>query len=413
METLSVRSLSKHPFRALTSSLPWRGFAYLLSGIILAVPTLLFLVVFPLLPFWAWTLSAIERRRVTILGVERVPDPPEWLRVPPLRHIGARFVSLLGWREIAAALLHLLYAVLSCLLAVFTVTAIVTFVTAPIFPITGREYVVGSWRIDHPAPALLFTFIGLLLVVLSLYGAFLLSYSQAVVTRLLIGSRVESLEQQVDILAESQVALVEAFETERQRIERDLHDGPQQHLAGAALHLGMLRSELDAAGIDDDSRAMLSLEAAHAEIEHALDSIRAAVTGLRPRLLVEAGLKAAIIDLAERSPIPVTATVNDLSRLPVPVESSLYSIVSEFVTNSLKHSGAGTISVTGGTDSNSIHLRCVDDGRGGANPELGTGLVGIAHRVRLLGGTSTLQSPPGGPTSLEIKLPTTAIQGAA
>lgn len=412
MVRLSIRALREHPVRVLASALPWRGAAYLLSGMALAIPTLVFLVLFPLLPFWAWLLSAVERRRVTLLGFERVPGPPTALRVPPLRNAPARLGSPLGWREIAAALLHLLYAALTFMLGVFTFTAIVTFVTAPVFPLAGREYVVGSWRIDHPVPALLFTFIGLLLLALSLYGVILLAYSQAAVTRLLIGSRVESLERQVDVLAGSQVALVEAFEAERQRIERDLHDGPQQHLAGAALHLGVLRSQLNIAGIEPEAAALQSLEAAHAEIEYALDAIRDAVAGFRPRLLVEAGFSAAVIDLAARSPIPTTAAVDGIPRLPTPVESSLFSIVGEFVTNALKHSQATHITITASADSHVIRLRCSDDGHGGADPEQGTGLVGIAHRVRLLHGTSTIHSPIGGPTVLEVEIPRTGEPGA-
>lgn len=411
MVTPSLRSLREHPMRVLASTLPWRGFAYLLSGIVLATPTLLFLVLFPLLPFWTWTLSAIERRRVTLLGFEQVPGPPAALRVPPLQNIPARFLSPLGWREIAATLLHGLYAALAVMLGILMVTAIVTFVTAPLFPLTGREYVVGSWRIDHPVPALLFTFVGLLLLVLSLYGVILLTHSQATVTRLLIGSRVESLERQIDVLAGNQVTLLEAFEAERRRIERDLHDGPQQHLAGAALHLGLLRSQLDRSGLDPDTAALRSLEAAHTEIEHALDAIRAAVAGLRPQLLVDAGFADAIIRLAERSPIPTTATVHELPRLPAPVESSLYSIVSEFVTNSLKHSRASHITITGSAEGDHVHLRCADDGLGGADPDHGTGLIGIAHRVRLLHGTSTFHSPPGGPTVFDLNIPRTGEAG--
>lgn len=416
MVTLSLRSLRAHPVRILASALPIRSVAYLLSGLLLAIPTAVAVVVFPLLlllPFWSWTLSAVERRRVRLLGFDPVPLPPPELRVPPLAHASARLRSALGWREIAGALLHLLYAALTFLLTIVLVIATVTLVSAPLLPLAGRAYVVGSWRIEHPLTALPVTLAGLLLLVLSGYGAILLAYSQATVTRLLIGSRVEVLEQQVDKLAGSQVALIEAFEAERQRIERDLHDGPQQHLAGAALHLGILRAHLDTGDAPRRTSVTDALEAAHQEVELALDALRSAVSGLRPRLLVEDGLAAALTELAHRSPIPATVDTEGLGRMPAPVEASLYSIASEFVANSLKHSHATAITITTAASVQGLRLTLTDNGHGGADRDAGTGLIGIEQRVRLLGGTMLLDSPHGGPTTLTVHIPKDVITNEA
>ncbi|MGO1316983.1 MAG: histidine kinase [Cellulomonadaceae bacterium] len=402
-----------HPVGVLGTSLPWRAVAYVLSSVILAVPTIVFLAAFPLLPAWSWSLSAVERQRVRLLRLGTIPGPPDGLRVPPLRNAPARLYSSLGWREIGATLLHLIYAALGYALFVFGGTAIITLIAAPLLPLIGEKYVVGEWQIDQPAPALLFTLLGALLLLVFLYAAMLLAFSQAATTRLLIGSKIESLERQVDMLAGESVALVEAFEGERRRIERDLHDGPQQHLAAAALHLGVLRAQLTTSASSPHAAELSTLEAAHLEVEHALDAMRAAVSGLRPRLLVEDGLAAALTELAARSPISATVEADPFPRLQAPVEASLYSIASEFFTNALKHSGAARITVALTMNVQGLRVTLSDNGRGGANPENGTGLVGIEHRVGLLGGTMLLDSPRGGPTVLTIQVPESTLNGVA
>lgn len=407
------RSHRVHPVGVFGTSLPWRAIAYVLSGIMLAGPTIVFLAAFPLLPAWSWCLSAVERQRVRLLRLGTIPGPPDGLRVPPLRNAPARLYSSLGWREVGATLLHLLYAALGYALFVFGGTAIITLIAAPLLPLTGQKYVVGEWQIDQPATALLFTLLGVLLLIVFLYAVMLLAVSQAATTRVLIGSKIESLERQVDMLAGESVALVEAFEDERRRIERDLHDGPQQHLAAAALHLGVLRTQLTASARTPHSAELSTLEAAHLEVEHALDAMRAAVSGLRPRLLVEDGLAAALAELAARSPIPAVVEAHTFPRLQAPVEASLYSIASEFFTNALKHSGAACITVALTSSAQELRLTFSDDGRGGANAENGTGLVGIEHRVELLGGAMLLSSPRGGPTVLTIQVPESILNGAA
>ncbi|RGE21452.1 histidine kinase [Leucobacter sp. wl10] len=408
-----------HQVGVLGTSLPWRASAYVLSGIFLAAPTIIFLAAFPLLPAWSWSLSAVERQRVRLLRLGTIPGPPRGLRVPPFRNAPARLYSSLGWREIGATLLHLLYAALGYALFVFGGTAIITLITAPVLPLAGRKYVIGEWQIDQPAPALLFTLLGALLLLVFLYAALLLAFSQAATTRVLIGSKIESLERQVDMLADKSVALVEAFEDERRRIERDLHDGPQQHLAAAALHLGILRTRLTASARSPHADELGALEAAHLEVEHALDAMRAAISGLRPRLLVEDGLAAALTQLAARSPIPATVEAHTLPRLQAlprlraSVEATLYSIASEFFTNALKHSGATRITVALTVNVQGLRITLSDDGRGGANPDNGTGLVGIEHRVGILGGTMLMSSPRGGPTVLTIQVPESTLNGVA
>lgn len=403
------RLLRANPLRVLASPAPWAGAIYGLSAMLLALPTVLLLALFPLLPAWSWLLSAVERQRVRLLGHEAIPGPPTALRVPPWQNIPARLTSALGWREIAGTLVHLIFGILTFTLWGFGLTLALTLILAPFLALVGRGFTIGDWRIDHPAGTVLIALLGIIVLAVFLYAQLLLAVVQAMTARVLIGSRVEELQQQVTTLAGERVALIDAFETERQRIERDLHDGPQQHLAGAALHLGLLRTSLE----QEQPVLLPGLDAAHDEIESALDAIRAAVSGLRPRILIEKGLSAALGDLADRSPIPVSLDVEGGVRLHEAVEASVYSIATEFVANSLKHSGARQITITLDAQPHGVRILLSDDGHGGAEPSRGTGLVGITHRVTLLRGTIELHSPVGGPTTLSVLLPGNTIKTGA
>ena len=406
----TIRLFRANPLRVLASAAPWMAAVYGCSGMLLALPTMICIALFPLLPGWAWLLSGIERQRVRLLGHESIPGPPATLRIPPWRHIPARLASALGWREVAGAFLHLIFALLTFTLWTFGLTVILTLLIAPFLPLFGSAFTVGDRRIDHPAATIPIAVLGIIILTVALYAQIAIAFLQAMTARVLIGSRIEELEQQVTTLAGERVALVDAFEAERRRIERDLHDGPQQHLAGAALHLGLLRTRLE----QELPELLPGLDSAHDEIDRALDAIRAAVSGLRPRVLIEKGLAAALKSLADRSPLPVRLDVDPVIRLSEATEASVYSIATEFVANSLKHSGARQVTITLGASPDGVHVLLSDDGNGGADRSRGTGLIGIHHRVTLLRGTLELDSPVGGPTTLSIMLPgTTPIRTGA
>lgn len=256
------RLLRANPLRVLASPAPWAGLVYGFSGTLLALPTSIFIALFPLLPAWSWLLSGVERQRVRLLGHDPIPGPPSALRIPPWQHIPARLASALGWREIAGTLLHLIFAVLTFTLWVFGLTLALTLLLAPFLPLFGSAFTVGDWRIDHPAATIPIAVLGIIVLAVFLYAQLVLAIVQAMTASVLIGSRVEELEQQVTTLAGERVALVDAFEAERRRIERDLHDGPQQHLAGAALHLGLLRTRL----VHEQPDLLPGLDSAHDEI---------------------------------------------------------------------------------------------------------------------------------------------------
>ncbi len=211
----------------------------------------------------------------------------------------------------------------------------------------------------------------------------------------------DELAEQVVHLAQTRTDTVDAADAERRRIERDLHDGTQQRLTALAMNLGVARATLP----DLSPPAQAALEQAHAEAKAALVELRGIVRGLHPAVLDDRGLDAALSGLAARSPVPVSLDVHVPGRLPRPVEAVAYFVVSEALTNVVKHSGASRAQVVARVDGGALRLRIVDDGAGGADDSRGTGLTGLRQRVASVDGTLTVESPLGGPTVLEAWIP--------
>jgi signal transduction histidine kinase len=207
---------------------------------------------------------------------------------------------------------------------------------------------------------------------------------------------------QLEAVRASRARLVEAQDTERRRIERDLHDGAQQRLVSLQLSLQMLRRNL---GPDADPAALAELEAATSEADAAIAEMRELARGVHPAILTEAGLGPALSSLAERSPLPVELDESIDGRLPAPVEATAYFVVAEALTNAVKHAAAGRAVVQAWTTDDRLHLEIADDGRGGAVIDDGSGLRGLEDRVTALGGSFDLASPVGGGTTIAVELP--------
>lgn len=200
-------------------------------------------------------------------------------------------------------------------------------------------------------------------------------------------------------LRRSRVDLVDAFETERRRIERDLHDGVQQRLVALTLTLG--RAEYDL----PDGPARSLVQDAQRQAETALEELRSTVRGIHPRVLVDHGLAAAVHEIADRSAVPVRVDLTVPDDLPPSVEAAAYFVVSEALTNVARHAAATSARVHGRVDGRSLVLTVVDDGIGGAVPAPGSGLSGLALRLEALDGTLVVTSPPGGPTEVRMTCP--------
>lgn len=228
------------------------------------------------------------------------------------------------------------------------------------------------------------------------------AYGDARIAIALLGrARTEELVQRVEHLAQARTGTVDAADAERRRIERDLHDGTQQRLTALAMSLGVARATLP----DLTPSAQAALDQAHAEAKEALVELRGNVRGLHPAVLDDRGLDAALSGLAARSPIPVSLDVHVPQRLPRPVEAVAYFVVSEALTNVVKHSRASRTQVMARVADGRLHLRIVDDGAGGADPTTGTGLTGLRQRVASVDGELTVESPLGGPTVLQAVIP--------
>jgi signal transduction histidine kinase len=220
-------------------------------------------------------------------------------------------------------------------------------------------------------------------------------------SRALLGpSREEELRERVEQLAETRAGVVDAADAERRRLERDLHDGTQQRLVSLAMNLGMARV---AATTTED--AQTAIADAHEEAKAALAELRDLIRGLHPAVLEDRGLDAALSGVAARMPIPVKLTV-DLQRRPAPViEAVAYFVVSEGLSNVVKHAQASQAEVFVQRAGDRLHVIVTDDGIGGADPVRGTGLAGLAKRASSVDGTFEVSSPIGGPTMLSVDLP--------
>ena len=202
-------------------------------------------------------------------------------------------------------------------------------------------------------------------------------------------------------LAASRVRIVEAGDTERRRLERNLHDGAQQRLVSLALQLRVIKASLR----KDPESADALLAQADSELDHALAELRELARGIHPAVLTDRGLEAAIRALAERAPIPVELTRLPEDRLPDSVEAAIYYLVAEAITNVAKYAQATRASVAVDRSNGFATVVVRDDGIGGAEPVSGSGLVGLADRVEALGGRLHIDSPPGRGTQLTAKIP--------
>ncbi|MDQ6523219.1 sensor domain-containing protein [Nocardioides sp. LHD-245] len=411
-------ALRGNPVRFLLSSWPWRSLAYLAStavvglallvvllgllfaGALTAVVVVGFLLI-GAIPLVAVAVLALERRRIRLmqpgavpLGEPRPPvagGPRAWLRQRRREPPSGREA---GYVVLLVTLLWLVDAVVA-FNAVF-LTGV--FVAAPLLAAVD-QVVVFAWTPDSAGEALPLLLIGApLAFVLSAYVVTVLAAAQAALARLLLEPGEEELERRIRQLRRSRLDLVDAFETERRRIERHLHDGVQQRLVALSMTLG--RAELDVPagpGLD-------LVRQAHRETEAALADLREAVRGIHPRVLVDHGIAAAVREVADRMPVPVTVGL-DLPRLPGPVEAAAYFVVSEALTNVARHAGARTVGVAGWLAGDDLVVTVTDDGVGGARVGAGTGLAGLVTRLDALGGTLGVRSPVGGPTEVRMECP--------
>jgi signal transduction histidine kinase len=229
--------------------------------------------------------------------------------------------------------------------------------------------------------------------------------ARAALTRAVLAPRDAELDERLVEVSRSRARLVDAFELERRRIERDLHDGAQQRLVALTMTLGLARLDLPA-----DSPVAAQLGEAHEQAKLALAELRELIRGVHPQVLTDRGLPAAVADVAGRSAIPVNVDVELPRRVPPAVELTAYFVVCEALANTAKHARAGHARVHGRLVGDQCVVEVHDDGVGGADPAGGSGLAGLADRVAVVNGRLFLSSPAGGPTVIRAELPCTQSQ---
>lgn len=247
------------------------------------------------------------------------------------------------------------------------------------------------------------------LLIIFAYVNGLLAATGASLSKLILSPRPEEQERELARLTASRATIVDAFEGERRRIERNLHDGVQQELVNLNLRLGLAEMEAKNLVTDtQDARAAALLghvTEARTQLSHAQQTLRDTVRGIYPAVLEDHGLKAALEELVRHSVLPVHLTYDAPARLPRDIERTAYYTVNEALTNTLKHAQAQFVSLSAFVAGESLVVTVEDNGLGGADPARGTGLAGLVERAAALGGTVQVDSPAGGPTRLTLALP--------
>ncbi|MGI5212578.1 sensor histidine kinase [Plantactinospora sp. CA-290183] len=421
-------ALAGPPLRLMRSAWPWRALAYLLGDAALGVAVLvalaalaaLGLTTMPLLlgvPVVIATLliglpvAGVERRLLRLIrpgqgsaNPHRTPSRPGlWVWTTTRLREGHT------WRELGYALL--LAGPLWALDLVIVGGPLLvggTLLAAPLLvgtDLAGMVVLRELAVMDSLGKAWFATAAGVPVLLLWLYLVTAYAGARSALSRVLLVPDEAVLRSELVQVSRSRARLVDAFEAERRRIERDLHDGAQQQLLGVSVTLGLARLEAAEAGAGRD--LVDRIEQAHDQARQAMADLRALIHGIHPQVLTDRGLPAAIAAAVDRLPVPVTVDVDLPRRLPPAVESAGYFAVCEAFANIAKHSRAGDARVRAGLDGDRLVIEVHDDGVGGARTRPGSGLAGLADRLAVVAGTILLSSPPGGPTLVRLEIPCT------
>ncbi|MFJ9028871.1 sensor histidine kinase [Streptomyces sp. NPDC102274] len=397
------QALAQTPLKMLGSGWPWRAFAYLLSGVVFGAVTTTVLVITLVAGIVSLVVAVgavlllgvalsgivvtrFERWRLRLVDLDPVPDPHQAPERAGLRGwLYTRLREPATWRELGFTAVSLT--------ALWWMDALVLgfALAVPVLVMVSPLDDPGAW------PLLI---VGLCLLPAAPYTITAWAGARAAVTRLMLAPRDSELGRRLTDVRASRARLVDAFDAERRRIERDLHDGAQQRLVSLNVMLGLAR--LDA---EPGSSLAGQLVNAQEQVTLAVDELRELSRGVHPKALTDHGLTAAVENLATRSVLPVTADIRLPRRVPVSVETTAYFVIAEALTNATKHSHATRARVHARLHTGVLTLSISDNGIGGADPEAGTGLIGLADRLAAADGRLRISSPRGGPTLLHVELP--------
>ncbi|MEH0937451.1 sensor histidine kinase [Micromonospora psammae] len=362
----------------------------------LSLPLVLFfaagaVAVLAVAPVVSFPLAAIERWRLGVVDGRPLPRP-RW------EGLAARYTSAAGWRETAYALFLGAVVPVAYWAVLLIVVMDLALVTGP-WLAGDADRVVLAWTVvDTPGEAVPYAVAGVLLLPVLWYGLGALAAGQAAVGRWLLGRPADAAALRE--VTRSRARLVSAYEAERRRIERDMHDAAQPRLTSITLHLGLARLD-----VPEDSPAARPLAVAHGQARDLMTLLRQIVHGIRPQSLTDLGLAGAVREVADECTVPVTVRADIAGPLPDTAETTAYYVVSECLSNVARHAAATRAEVRLTRSGDRLVVEVYDDGRGGADPAGGTGLTGLADRVAAAAGRLLLASPPGGPTLVRVELP--------
>ncbi len=285
------------------------------------------------------------------------------------------------WRELAFVFLRMIVAPLAFALPLFSL-------------------LFGVYLTTQGLTAAVFGVAAVLLAPLTLLA---LTSVQVSMARTFLGADKQTLVARVDTAVHHRDLSIAAAEAERQRIERDLHDGAQARLATVALDLGRAKRRIEREGGDHELTQII--DSAHNDAKEAIVELRNLARGIHPAVLTDRGLDAALSNVAARCTVPVHLDVHMLTRPAAHIESAAYFAVSELLTNITKHSQAGQAWVTVRGDEDRLRIDVSDNGIGGADHALGSGLLGLRDRMQSIDGELTIRSPLAGGTSCYIEIP--------
>ncbi len=387
-----------------------RRLAYLLLGLPASVLwTAVFPAAFGLAFGLAFVLIGIPLFALVLIGVRMAGDAERWLlletvgeRVEPAPRAessGSSWRRLLeelrdprNWRALA-------FVVLRSLTGPFVFAAALIVVVYPLWALSSAAW--GWWVFGLQTVSIIVS--GVLALLLGPWIAWAFTESHLSVARALLGPSTMQLTERADVVQQTRDRSIEAAAAERRRIERDLHDGAQARLSTVALDLGRAKRRIDQGGDPDEVRAII--DTAHEDAKAAIVELRDLARGIHPPVLTDRGLVGALDEIVARSPIPVHLDVRVDVRPPAHVESAAYFAVSELLTNATRHSRAATVWVTVRANDRELVIDVSDDGVGGADPAIGSGLRGLEDRVAALDGTMTVTSLLGEGTSVLIEVP--------
>ncbi len=366
--------------------------------------------------------GTLDRTLLTLTGLPEVEEPG-WPESDPSASSLTKLVAPMRSGHSWSYLLHQM--IVQPILSTLTFSVAITWAATALGGLTfwlwawflpNKEHLVGGWisrglgvlQNGTLVEALIYLILGVVSGVTLPWVLRGLSHLHHGVASAMLGRwPSDDLAREVRQESAARAAALQAEDSAMRRLERDLHDGPQQRLVRLQMDLATVERRV-ASGNHEEAVAIT--KEAQTQAKAALEELRALSRGVAPPLLQDRGLVAALTQLGQDSPLTVTTTLDPAIDEVVPADTAraLYFVVAELLTNAAKHSGGRSVELTGSLrydEPQRLRMTVTDDGRGGANLVSGHGLAGLRERLAGLRGQLTIESPDGGPTRVEATVP--------